>query len=175
MIRLDLSTITPLLALMPNMKIVHLVRDPRATLLSQLRAGMCSEKIGGKQECTSRYCYRLENDILEHQAIARKYPGRISHVFYEQVARYPLEASNKMYNFVGMEYTNKTVQYVFNITMAGRKDNCGICTTRSNSSKHVDAWKTQMDKNFIGIVEDRCHYVLKYFDYEFTKLRKFKY
>lgn len=174
-IRLDLSTLTPLLDLLPNLKIVHLIRDPRATLLSQSRSAMCPENEGGKYGCTSRYCYRLENDVLEHENIRKKYPGRISPVFYEQIAQYPLEASKKMFQFVGVEYTKNAIEYVYNITMAGNKDDCGICTTRSNSSAHVNAWKKGMPTDFIDIVEDRCHYVLKRFNYEFTKIRQFKY
>ena len=174
-IRLDLSTLTPLLSMLPSLKIVHLIRDPRATMLSQSRAGMCSDNEGGKYGCSSRYCYRLENDVLEHETITKDYQGRISPVYYEQIARFPLEASGKMYKFIEANYTKPVMQYVYNITMSGAKDDCGICSTRSNSSEHINAWKKTMPTEFIDIVEDRCHYVLKRFHYEFTKIRRFKY
>lgn len=169
-IRLQLHDIKNLLEDLPNLKIIHLVRDPRATLLSQARLGMCSSWRGGQVGCTNLFCKRLENDVLEEERLLKRYPGRIMPVFYEDIAKKPLEISKKMYDFIGADFTLEAQKYVYNITMAGNENNCAICTTRSNSSAHIDSWKKTMKIDFINIVNERCNYVLKRYGFdEFPK------
>ena len=165
-IRLELHDVANLLEDLPNLKIVHLVRDPRGTLSSQSRAGRCSGQTGGQTGCTNRFCKRLENDVLAEERIMEKYPSRIMPVFYEDIARHPLEASRKMYDFIGADFTKEAEAYIYNITMAGLKNDCAICTTRPNSSEHIDSWKVRMKPEFIDIVNERCNYVLKRYKFE---------
>ena len=154
------------------MKILHLVRDPRATLASQAKFGKCAATSGGKYGCTRSFCQRLENDVLEEERLLKIYPDRIRSFFYEDIAKHPLETAQKMFEFIGTPFTTEARDYVFNITLAGNEDNCAVCTTRSNSSEHIDSWKTEMSKEFIDIVQDRCNYVLKRYKFDIvdTKL-----
>ena len=165
-IRLELNDIQNLLEDLPNLKIIHLVRDPRGTLASQARVGQCSAIKGGQTGCTNRFCKRLENDVLAGQQIIEKYPDRIMSVLYEDIARHPLESSKKMYDFIGADFTEEAKAYIYNITMAGLENGCVICTTRSNSSKHTDAWKIRMSPKFIDIVNERCNYILKRYNFD---------
>ncbi|WAR04132.1 CHST3-like protein [Mya arenaria] len=165
-IRLELSTVSYLLDRLPNLQIIHLVRDPRATLASQAKLGMCKQSKGGQPGCTERFCKRLENDVLEEENILRKHQGRIMPVFYEDIAREPIQTSKKMYDFIGAEFTHSAEQYIFNITMAGLENDCAICTTRSNSTEHIDSWKTKMKLEFKTIVQARCNYILRRYGYK---------
>ncbi|XP_053408734.1 carbohydrate sulfotransferase 3-like isoform X4 [Mercenaria mercenaria] len=165
-IRLEFSSVKHLLEELPNLKIVHLVRDPRATLLSQSRFGACKSIRGGWQGCANRHCKRLENDVLEVEGLIKKYPNRILPVMYENIAKHPLETSKKMYEFIGADFTFEAETYIYNITMAGNENNCAICTTRSNSSEHVDTWKRKMKRDFLSTVNERCNYVLKRYQFD---------
>ncbi|XP_045207055.2 carbohydrate sulfotransferase 1-like isoform X2 [Mercenaria mercenaria] len=165
-IRIQLQDIRNLLEDLPNLKIVHLVRDPRATLSSQASLGMCSSRRGGQPGCTNKFCKRLENDVLAEERLMKLYPNRIMPVFYEDIAKHPLQTSKKMYDFIGAEFTLEAEAYIYNITMAGLANNCVICTTRSNSSEHVDTWKTKMKPEFINIVNERCNYVIKRYNFD---------
>lgn len=165
-IRMPLKQISHLLEELPMLKIVHLVRDPRATLTSQAHVGMCSLKHGGKFECTDKYCTRVENDISELSALVRHYPYRLKTVLYEDVASSPIETSKEVYDFIGTSFSAHAQEYIYNITLAGNPDNCIICTTRSNSSDHIFAWKKTINEDLLNNVEKRCSYVLRYYNYQ---------
>ena len=148
------------------LKIIHLVRDPRATLTSQDFLGECSLKKGGHVGCTDKYCSRLENDLKESEVLTKTYPDRVHTLLYEDMASSPIETTRKLYNFIGTTSTSKVEDYVFNITLAGNPDNCVICTTRSNSSAHIDAWKNKIKQDFLDIIEKRCSHILRHLNYK---------
>lgn len=169
-IRVELANVKSLLESLPNLKIIHLVRDPRATLFSQNMFGMCQERYGGWSGCTNTYCTRLENDVLEEEKIKQIYPNRIMTVLYEDIARHPIETAKKMYEFTEAEFTKEAYSYIYNITLAGNPDNCVICTTRRNSTEHITTWKRKMPRDFIKIVNERCNYMLKRFHFDEFRL-----
>ena len=160
-IRLQLSHIRHLLDEFQWLKIVHLVRDPRATLLSQRRVANCNDKHGGIKGCAREHCRRQENDLKEFDILARKHPGRISRVLYEDIATNPIETSHKMFDFIGATFTPLAQEYIYNITLAGNEDNGVIGTTRKNSSAHIDAWKNTMQSDFVNNTNKLCDFVLK--------------
>ena len=166
-IRLPLKLISHLLDEIPWLKIINLVRDPRATLQSRRQVGMCEKIHGGTYGCASEHCRRQENDLIEADAISSRHPDRLLRVFYEDIAANPIETSRKMYDFIGSPFTPLVKDYIFNITLAGNPDNCAICTTRKNSSQHIDLWKKDISPDFLSIIEERCSYILRRYNYIF--------
>ena len=147
------------------LKIIHLVRDPRATLSSQNLVGECIPQHGGYIGCTDKYCSRLEIDIKETEVLAETYPDRVRTLLYEDMASSPIATTRKLYNFIGTTITLKVEEYVFNITLAGNADNCDICSVRSNSSAHINAWQSKIKQDFLDIIEKRCSHILRHFNY----------
>ena len=164
-IRLPLWTMSTMLKEFPGLKIVHLIRDPRAVLTSQSRVGMCSAERGGKEGCSSLFCNRIEKDVHDKELITTKYPGRMLTIFYESIAKKPIETAKKMFEFIGTNFTKSAENYIFNITSANQPDNCVICTTRSNSTEHVDRWRKRGRPEFLKIITRRCQTVLDRFNY----------
>lgn len=160
-IRTPIEFIRHLLDEIPGLKVVHLMRDPRATLRSQRSFGMCPLLEGGMYGCTNRFCTRVENDIIQADTLAKIHPGRLATVLYEHIASKPIETSRKMFKFIGTIFTSQAQEYIFNITSAGKPDNCGICTTRTNSSEHIYEWMEKLKPESIRIVEDRCNYIIR--------------
>ena len=90
-IRTKMNVARTLLEELPNMKIIHLVRDPRAVLQSQSNLGQCNTEQGGIESCTNKLCYSLENNLVEEEFIMRDYPNRIIPVLYEEIAKHPTD------------------------------------------------------------------------------------
>ena len=170
-IRLPLNLISHLMEEIPGLKIVHLVRDPRATLRSQMSFGMCSQaKHGGRYNCTNNYCTRLENDKAAAEDLSRRHKGRVTTVFYEDIAARPIETSKKLFDFIGATFTRNAEEYVYNITLAGNDNKCAICTSRANSSVYIDKWKTKTSSEFLEIIQDRCKNILQHYHYSLVTL-----
>ena len=167
-IRISLEWIKHLLDEIPSLKIIHLIRDPRATISAQFRFGICNRPEGGVAGCASRFCPLISDDIKEAKKIAVKYPGRFRTVFYEDIARKPLESAENLFNFIGSDFSPRAREYVYNITHAER-NGCGMCTTRSNSSEHVAQWKSKMTSRNINDVEQHCSYVFRQHYYNLTR------
>ncbi|WAR26597.1 CHST3-like protein, partial [Mya arenaria] len=146
-IRFDMEQARNLSVLIPDLKIIHLVRDPRATLKSQDYLGEC--KGFTRQQCVERFCAMVEDNIVRADSMSKSNRNRIFTLRYENLAKNPMLVSKELYKFVDGSLTKQIEDYIFNITSAGRKDDCNICTTRGNSTKHVDKWKKTMNKIFV--------------------------
>ena len=167
-IRMSLNLIGQLLAELPWLKIIHLVRDPHATLQSQKVIGRCSKE-GGILNCASKHCNRQEKDLIEAERLADKYPGQLLRVYYEDIAAKPIQTSRKLFNFIGTTFTMQAEEYVFNITLAGKADNGAIGTTRRNSSEHIDIWKKTMTAEFLNITETQCGNLIRRLNYSLAQ------
>ena len=164
-VRLPLWTMDTLLEQFPGLKIVHLIRDPRAILTSQSRFGMCTEKHGGRDGCAGMMCDRINKDVRDGKIIASRYPDKTFTLFYESIAERPIETARKLFDFIGTDFTTHAENYIFDITSANKSDNCAICTTRSNSTKHVNGWRTRIKPDFLKIITRKCQSVLDRFNY----------
>ena len=164
-IRMSMKMVLSLLDEIPDLKIIHLIRDPRATLRSQRAFGMCKEAVGGYKGCAHSLCTRQENDVLESERLSKMYPNRIKSVLYESIAAKPIETSIELYKFVGAAFTGHARKYIFNITQAGNPRDCAICSTRPNSTLHISAWRQTIGGEFLKIIEDRCNYILQRLNY----------
>ena len=164
-IRTRLNWISYLLDELPHLKLIHLVRDPRATLTSQFSTGKCAAKYGGINGCTWSHCAEQKSDLEEADRLDSKYPGRLMRVFYEDIAAKPIDTSRKLFRFIGTTFTSQAEEYIFNITLAGNPNNCVICTTRSNSSEHIDSWKKKIKPGLLNLTENLCNYVLNRYNY----------
>lgn len=151
---------------LPNLKVIHLVRDPRAVLNSQNKVRRCSTANGGIQGCTERLCRNLENDLIKEESVLADFPGRLYPVLYEDIAKHPIETAQKLYDFVGYKFTENVRDFVYNKTMAGIENTKTFSTQRSNSSEHVDSWKTSMGPTFIDVVQKRCNFVIRHYGYD---------
>lgn len=159
-IRFPVDKLEPLMAEFPSMKIIHLVRDPRATILSQMRFGIIR-----KQSFVTDvidFCSRVYRDIVTIEIFVNKFPDRILTYFYEDLARNPLDMSKSLYKFAGIQYTKEVEDFVYNITMAGKKSNCGnLCTIKSNSSAQADAWRLKLNLQQARVIDHACRPVYK--------------
>lgn len=154
-IRLPVDQLEPLMEEFPSMKIIHLIRDPRATVLSQMKFGVITLKSFVTNVID--FCSRIYRDLVTIDILSNKYPERVFTFFYEDLAKNPLEMSKELYKFTGISYTPEVEKYVFNITMSGKSGNCGnLCTVKSNSSKQADAWRSKLDMPKARIIDRSC-------------------
>ena len=172
-IRTTMKQIKGLMSEIPQLKIIHLVRDPRDTLMSQQIRGVCGKK-GSPDDfakCTAIYCSRLSNDILmkEDEPV---FSNRVLTVFYEDIAYHAIEVCSAMYSFVGIELTDTIKSYVNNLTSDKPKVGCKVCQqpwqvgkSKKNASTHVESWREKMPAEFRVIVDILCKESINYLNY----------
>lgn len=160
-IRFPLYKLEHLMTEFPTMKILHLVRDPRATLFSRFKM---DAKINVKSftPVVTDFCSRVHRDLLAMDMFANKFKGRISTFRYEDIAKNPLNMAKSLYEFADITHTPEVSSHVYNITMTGNKTDCGkICTVKSNSTATAIHWRSQITLEHAQLIDFVCRTVYK--------------
>lgn len=159
-IRIPLKILIPLSEAFPRFKILHLLRDPRATLKSQSRFGVVRTE--HLQDNATKFCNRVYNDITIARQTASIASGRYFPISYENLAKYPFEMARKVYDFLEMDVNANMTSRVEKLTMAEKT--CGesriaktMCTKSSNSSADADKWRRTIPYHFVSVVDNACH------------------
>ncbi|NWY06927.1 CHST3 sulfotransferase, partial [Nothoprocta ornata] len=161
-----------------DVRIIQLVRDPRAVLASRMVA------FAGKYEPWKRWAaeaaaplradevqrlrghcesVRLSAELgLRRPAWLR---GRYMLVRYEDVARAPLRTARAMYRFAGIRLTPQVERWIGANTRAPR-DASGVYSTRKNSSEQPDKWRFSMPFKLARVVQDACAPAMRLFGYK---------
>ncbi|XP_067686784.1 carbohydrate sulfotransferase 3-like isoform X2 [Haliotis asinina] len=155
-VRLPLRLLTPLMKKYPDLKIIHLVRDPRASIISQY-VKLKYFPWNQLQKYTETFCARVHEDLQSTAKIARQYPGRIKLVRYETMAEHPLEITDQLYQFVDAKITKEVHKYVYDRTLSGKKDtNCVTCLIKSNASVAANKWRTSIGFRAAQTIDAKC-------------------
>lgn len=172
-VRTRMQQIISVMAAVPGVKVIHLVRDPRDTLMSQKMVAACGNAtLDELANCTSFYCSHLSADILFKEE-AMELRNRVLSVFFEDLVLRPLKISRDIYKFVGLKFTKNIQSSIRNLTMLGLKDGCEVCkepwqnigNVTLTGLKLVKKWRKKMPKAFRMIVNMLCKESISYLNY----------
>lgn len=155
-IRIPLTTLVPLAELFPKLRIVHLLRDPRATLYSQSFFGMVNKDTS--QEYATMFCRRVYDDLTTAKHTSSLQSSRYFSISYEHLAKYSLESTKNLYNFLEIDFNASVVSRLENLTKAEKTcDESVLCTKSFNSSAEADKWRLSIPYSFVHTVDSVCH------------------
>lgn len=169
----ELESLYPLLQ-DPNLdlRIIHLVRDPRAVVRSReesAKAFMSDNAVVLEQRSipAGEVQYQVMQEIcrshvrINERAVLKPPPflkGRYKMVRYEDVARNPLEEITSMYEFVGLEMTQQLEEWIYRVThgkgKGSRKEAFKI--TSRNAADVSQAWRTVLPHNKVKRIQEVC-------------------
>jgi len=160
-IRLHLNGVMPWMRKMQDMKIVHLIRDPRAQTKSRL-------KLKGSFKCTSKdipgYCKSVLDDLQIGKLLP---PEKYKLVRYEDLVTNPMGIMTDIYQFLGIPFTNLMKAYVYkhfhaeNITREIRSGPQGTFKTSDFDNSDISGIPTRILKT----VESSCEEVMEIGNY----------
>ncbi|XP_038600219.1 carbohydrate sulfotransferase 3 isoform X2 [Tachyglossus aculeatus] len=161
-----------------DLRIIQLVRDPRAVLASRMVA------FAGKYETWKRWAAegeaRLRDDEVQRlrgncetirlsAELGLSRPawlrGRYMLVRYEDVARQPLQWVREMYRFAGIALTPRVEEWIVQNTQAVR-DGSGIYSTQKNSSEQFEKWRFGIPFKLAQVVQSACGPAMRLFGYK---------
>ncbi|KAG8551920.1 hypothetical protein GDO81_004341 [Engystomops pustulosus] len=161
-----------------DMRIIQLVRDPRAVLASRMVA------FSGKYESWKKWALEGAAPIPEDEVqklrgncesirlsaelgLSQPYwlRGRYMLMRYEDIARFPLEKAKEMYNFAGIPLTPQVEEWIIKNTQASHESN-GIYSTQKNSSEQFEKWRFSIPFKLAQVVQDVCEPAMKIFGYK---------
>ena len=166
----NLSSLEPL-AFDPeiNLKIIHLVRDPRGTYLSRskLKGTNISLKLGASLDSNISYLCRRINRNLE---FIRSQPawiqGKYKLIRYEDIAYHPEQLAQEIYDFTGMgQVPKEVVQWIQNntkeITKPDKENQNIYYSTSRDASQVTEAWRYKVPLQVVLRMQDFCRETLR--------------
>ncbi|KAL4240106.1 hypothetical protein ACF0H5_000900 [Mactra antiquata] len=164
-IRMPIHWLYELMSEFPTMKIIHLVRDPRAIVASQHRYSACTLRNGGIIGCARLLCSCMEDDVTMYGVFKDKFPGRTLSMKFEDLANDPLGVTQTLYKYLNLEITDSVVQYVVNATMSGNQPEHVLDSVRPDSKAIVDAWRKELSPFNLETVQTLCKYTMEQLSY----------
>lgn len=89
----------------PNLKIVHLVRDPRVVLSSRAQVNLIKYEDKEISIVSDHLCSRIWLDMQAIKRLKQNYPTRVYHVTYECLALYPEDIARMLYKDLSLDFT----------------------------------------------------------------------
>lgn len=161
-----------------DMRIIQLVRDPRAVLASRMVA------FSGKYESWKKWALEGAAPIPEDEVqklrgncdnirlsaeLGLRQPkwlqGRYMLIRYEDIARFPLQKAKEMYKFAGITLTSQVEEWIIKNTQASQ-DNSGIYSTQKNSSEQFEKWRFSIPFKLAQVVQEVCEPAMRLFGYK---------
>ncbi|XP_005390077.1 PREDICTED: carbohydrate sulfotransferase 3 [Chinchilla lanigera] len=164
-----------------DLRVIQLVRDPRAVLASRMVA------FAGKYETWKKWLAEGQDQLREEEVqrlrgncesirlsaeLGLRQPtwlrGRYMLVRYEDVARRPLQKAREMYRFAGIPLTPQVEDWIQKNTQAAL-DSSGIYSTQKNSSEQFEKWRFSMPFKLAQVVQAACAPTMRLFGYKLAK------
>lgn len=155
-----------------DLRIIHLVRDPRAVMRSReesAKAFVSDNAVVLEQRSipAAEVQYQVMQEIcrshvrINERAILKPPPflkGRYKMVRYEDVARNPLGEITAMYDFVGLDMTKQLEEWIYKTTHGkgkGTRKEAFKITSR-NAADVSQAWRTSLPYNKVKRIQEVC-------------------
>ena len=160
-----------------NVKILHLVRDPRAVMksrwnLNEINSDLVRRKGRGADEVYD-LCEHMARNLKYNQKTPVWLEGKYKLVRFEDIAQNPVEETRLLYKYLGMEIHPKVIAWIENNTHSQpiQRGNLNPFSLTRDTSKVINAWKANMSNSSIARIERTCRGVMNQLKYQtITKL-----
>ncbi|XP_054889705.1 carbohydrate sulfotransferase 5-like [Poeciliopsis prolifica] len=155
-----------------DLRVVHLVRDPRAVMRSReesayLLDGDSAKVLEHRNVSAADRQYEVMREICRsHLEIYERgvfdpppiLEGRYKLVRYEDVARNPLTELNNIYEFAGLKMTSEVEEWVQRMTHGPGKggENEAFRVTSRDAAEVSQAWRTVLKHSKVRRVQELC-------------------
>lgn len=158
-----------------NIKIIHLMRDPRAVIASMDRVGWTLNKSMTNTARTNfplfitlaqKFCSDMVQSLSFALSAEAKFPDRYKLLRYEDLVRAPLSVSQELFDFVRIPISVHVKEYLINSTSSDDHRNVnGYSTFRNNVSALINSWRRQFSLENVRAIESHCWPVLDILQY----------
>ncbi|CAI9579695.1 unnamed protein product [Staurois parvus] len=177
----DLGVLLPLLQdTKLDLRIVHLVRDPRAVAFSRLSFPLKDEDLivvrdteNWENKQGAPNVTNVMANICRAQVAINEFskkvdislPGFYMLVRHEDLARKPLSTVEKIYNFAGLSLTENLKDWLYNVTHQRRPTQTRFMSFAENSKQVIQKWRDGLDHRLVQEIQEQCEKAMEVFGY----------
>lgn len=168
-LRLNMDTLDVILDAMPDLHVIHYVRDPRAVAMSVRKVPEISLVAKPTQDIVlselSVLCKKMEGDIQTRDLLEKKYPGAFTSLKYEELATKPKAAVQKVYSYLGRNVPRSLWNYLNTALNSKHTPEGAFSHTRRDSAATATAWMKKFPKQNLPKANKMCKTVLSRLGY----------
>jgi hypothetical protein len=130
-----------------NVRIINLVRDPRAVVLSRMSFFSTRGAFSKNNRILEAkiFCRSVTQDFREFYQLQELYHGRMIQVVYDDFVKDPEEYATAIYEFLEEEAPEQTMQWLAKNTKGKR-----------NSTTIADRWQARLPYAEVKIINELC-------------------
>ena len=147
-LRMHMKDVEGIIQKHPNLKIIHLLRDPRGIVVSRLKSNHTRLSLNNEttssdvQKTESKYlCLKMYSDLMERRELEIKYPQVFLEVRYESMAADPMRMAEEIYEHIGETLPDEVIKWLYDSTHA-ETDGHPFSIYRKDPVFTANAWKT---------------------------------
>ncbi|XP_067092704.1 carbohydrate sulfotransferase 3a [Osmerus mordax] len=163
-----------------DIRVIQLVRDPRAILASRMvafsskyqtwKAWADDGEVPEDDEEVKRLKGNCDN-IRMSAELGLSRPAwlrrRYMLVRYEDIARFPMQKAEEMYRFTGIPFSAQAREWILRNTQT-TEEASGVYSTQKNSSEQAEKWRFSIPFNLAQVVQKVCGPTMTLFGYKFV-------
>ncbi|KAM4607327.1 carbohydrate sulfotransferase 3a [Polymixia lowei] len=163
-----------------DVRVIQLVRDPRAILASRMVAFSSKYQTwkawaqDGQVPEDDEEVKRLKGNcdqirISAEMGLSRPAWLRRHYMLvrYEDIARYPMQKAEEMYKFTGIPFSPQAREWILRNTQTTQEAS-GVYSTQKNSSEQAEKWRFSIPFKLAQVVQKVCGPTMKLFGYRFV-------
>ncbi|CAH2314618.1 carbohydrate sulfotransferase 5-like [Pelobates cultripes] len=175
----DFSVLLPLLQDPTlNLKILHLVRDPRAVAASRkkgkyylsiddnivIKDGMDGKKLS-QDQVMMKICKSQVAIYKEAKSSGMFSRGRYMLIRHEDLAMEPLANAKRLLKYAGLHLTSDLEKWIYNVTHHDIKQLNDFLSFSREAAKVIQKWRGELDFKMVKNIEKYCKGAMKAFGY----------
>ncbi|ELT95586.1 hypothetical protein CAPTEDRAFT_200452 [Capitella teleta] len=167
-LRVKMTNIPAVLEAVPDIKIIHYVRDPRAIAYSQaVKKKKGDGKPGNFVVLAKAICDEMSRDLFKRSEAQKINPDAFLQVKYEDLVKDPKATVDVMYAHIGRKTSHSALNWVFEATHSEDSET-RFGTKRKNALEVTEAWREEVDPAAAREVAqfDLCRSVLRKLAYK---------
>lgn len=172
-IRIRIDLVAQLISADPDLKVLYLMRDPRAIVYSRLKVFELRKTpfffSGSKGDpiLEAKYlCKKMLHDIKYSQELAKTESGSFKMFRYEDVIQDPELALNRVYGFLGLPTPGIVQDWIRNPWTFKEDKVKAFSTVRTNWTESLQRWRKDMDEAVVRNMTELCKEVLIMMNYD---------
>ena len=166
-LRLSFSSFQPLMEINPKLKIIHLVRDPRAIVHSRLYSRFYPVERPRKNDSLERnICEKMLTDINDVIKLKTNYPGRVLVLYYEDLIENMHIRLKEIYYKLNLTYDKDEVETLSKINVNKSPPEMGSSFTKDRKHDNAFWWRMYITWEEVQRIDKWCGDIYKVLGYK---------
>ena len=168
-IRLALADIEPIIQRLPDVRIIHYVRDPRGIAVSRSLVNWTFSTVDVSAVAETRLlCREMLEDLRAKRRFERCYPGAVITVRYEDFSDDPIRTTERVFEAVGQRVPATFRSWLDRVINVKNVRNPPFANgiRRGNASATAAAWQSRVSYSDVIGMNRNCREVLDLLGYE---------